>query len=89
MSEAVVSAPAGAEKYEVRKLDGELLEPGTFFVLRAADQFSYAALWQYASVLQTAMEAGTPELVEQLRPIEQMVEALAQRWQAMGTKVPD
>lgn len=77
------------EKYEVRKIDGDLLEPGTFFVLRAADQFSYAAMWAYAGVLQTAMEAGSDELRAHLVPIEEQVTALAQAWQGTAKKIPD
>lgn len=81
------------EKYEVRKLDGSLLEPGTFFVLRAADAFSYAALYAYGAALQTAIEvweaAGSVAQVDQLRPIQAQVETLAVHWQAQAKKVPD
>jgi hypothetical protein len=81
------------EKYTVRKSsDGELLAPGTYFVLRAGDQFAYAALWQYSQVLQLAHEVNpllSDEEIEKLQRLQTLVEDLAEKWQAVNKKLPD
>lgn len=79
-------------KYVVRKADGTLLEPGTFFVLRSGDKFAYAAMWQYSNVLQLALEMSTDlteEERQRIRELQALVDSLAERWQASAGKVPD
>jgi hypothetical protein len=68
----------------VREEDGSLAPPGTYFVLRSGDRFSYAALWAYSQAMATALELGSlppderASLVERAAEIEEM----AATWQA-------
>lgn len=86
-----------AEKYRVATLEGEELEPGSFFVLRSSDLFGAAALYAYAAALGTAIEFSrarpgslSPDEVETLELLEEMVTNLAVEWQRSGTgRVPD
>jgi putative SOS response-associated peptidase YedK len=43
-------------KYVVRKASGEILAPGTYFVVKATDLFASAGLWSYAHSMQAALE---------------------------------
>ena len=84
------------EKYVVTH-DGKELEPGTFFVLRSSDLFGAAALYAYAAALGTAIEFSrarpgslSPDEVQCVEALEEMVTDLAVEWQRSGTgRVPD
>jgi hypothetical protein len=84
------------EKYEVTH-DGKELDPGTFFVLRSSDLFGAAALYAYAAALGTAIEFSrarpgslSPDEVQTLEALEEMVTNLAVEWQRSGKgRVPD
>ena len=87
----MIGAYVDTTKYEVRK-NGQRLAPGTYFVLRSSDKFAYAALWQYAQVLQLGLElqtAMTEEEKTRLRGLQIMVEGMAESWQAVSGKLPD
>ncbi len=66
------------------------LEEGTFFVIRDSDQFSPAALYAYAAVLQTLLEAArqrdflSDEEYRRLESLESYVTGLAIEWQRAG-----
>lgn len=86
------------EKYFVRPIGvKEELEPGTYFVLRSSDLFGAAALYAYAAALGTAIEFSrarpgsmSPDEVETLEQLEEMVTNLAVEWQRSGVgRVPD
>jgi hypothetical protein len=85
------------EKYRVVNLDGEELEPGTYFVLRSSDLFGAAALYAYAAALGTAIELSrarpgslSPDEVRAMEALEIMVTDLAVEWQRSGKgRVPD
>ena len=85
-----------AEKYGVTH-DGKELEPGTFFVLRSSDLFGAAALYAYAAAIATQIEFSrarpgslSPDEVQTLEALEEMVTNLAVEWQRAGPgKVPD
>ena len=83
------------EKYVVIKVDGEQLDPGTFFVIRSGDMFGIAGLYAYSNQLQTLIELAqhrpilTPSELEQLIGIADYVADLARQWQVQQTKVPD
>lgn len=94
----VQSAPLMTDdKYVVRKADGEILPPGTYFVIKSTDLFAYAGLWAYCQSLETVLELATdrpdalkPEEREKLRSIADHVSALASAWQKAGLgRVPD
>jgi hypothetical protein len=89
-------------KYAVRRVlsdgsSGEQLEPGTFFVLRSSDLFGPATLWAYAAAIATQIEFSrtrpgslSPDEVEHLEALEEMVSDLAVTWQRSGAgRVPD
>jgi hypothetical protein len=85
-----------AEKYVVIH-DGKELEPGTFFVLRRSDLFGAAALYAYSAALATTIEFSrkrpgslSPDEVETLERLEELVTNMAVEWQRSGLgRVPD
>jgi hypothetical protein len=79
------------DDYRDPKKMGTMLPPGTYFVLRSDDRFAAPALWQYAAVLQTALELDGLSDAErdQVAELRDRVEALAKQWQAVRGKVSD
>lgn len=84
------------EKYTVRNAKGEILPPGTFFVIRKSDMFSVPGLWSYTHALATVLDLAadrpilTPEEEENLRNTMDRASALATVWQEAKTgKLPD
>jgi len=72
----------GEEKYIVKKANGEVLAPGTYFVIRESDLFSVSGLWSYAHALATVMDLAdtrlclTPEEYESLTSTQERVSTL-------------
>jgi hypothetical protein len=84
------------EKYVVKKANGEILAPGTYFVIKESDLFAVSGLWSYAHALATVMDLAdsrpllTPEEYDRLRDTQDTVSRLAAIWQqAKSRKLPD
>jgi len=81
-------------KYRVFKQDEEL-EPGSFFVLRRQDVVGAQALYGYAHLLQSLVEADTifgfmdPIERDRLTGMADDVFEIAGKWSAATKKVPD
>lgn len=94
-------------KYIVQKIESEsdhigpkvrmeVLEEGTYFVIRSQDVFGAAALYGYAHLLQTGLELDRirPRLSDEecgrLERLAEDVVKLAHEWQKRGdAKIPD
>lgn len=84
------------EKYTVRNAEGEILAPGTYFVIRATDVFAAAGLWSYVHSMETVLEIDTdtrfltPEQRAHLRATADQATRLATNWQHAGLgRMPD
>lgn len=84
------------EKYTVRKRDGSVLEPGTYFVIKDTDLFSAAGLWAYAHAITTIIEmSDTREILseeerETLKAVMDVAATRAAAWQRGGKgRLPD
>lgn len=84
------------EKYTVRKADGEMLAPGTFFVIRQSDMFAVSGLWSYAHALASVLDLADsrPVLTEdeyiKLRSAADRASELAAVWQSVKAgRLPD
>lgn len=99
--------PLRDAKYVVGKINpemdadtpGEVLDPGTFFVLRQSDVFATGALFAYASSIQTALEleASMPDDIslftsqqrEDLSLYADKITRIAVAWTKTEKKIPD
>lgn len=85
------------EKYIVRKQDGQILEPGSYFVIRDTDLFSAPGLWAYAQAIMTIVEMSntregilTDEEREHMKSVMDVAATLASAWQQAGKgRLPD
>lgn len=84
------------EKYTVRKANGEVLAPGTYFVIKQSDLFAVSGLWSYAHALATVLDlADTRDILTQdeyegLRNAADRASVLATVWQqATSRKLPN
>lgn len=84
-------------KYTVRKTSGEILAPGTYFVVKSTDLFASVGLWAYAHAMIAALELGderpgfmTEVEVNYLRALADRAATLAGTWELNRTRgLPD
>lgn len=84
------------EKYTVRKANGEILAPGTYFVVKSTDLFAASGLWAYVHAMATVLEMNdtrpilsADEYVSLTNTADRAAE-LAGRWTRAGAgRLPD
>lgn len=83
-------------KYVVRNGVGEVLLPGSFYVIRASDVFASAGLWAYVHSVTTVLELDadvhflSSDQREHLQGVVDQAAELARRWQEAGLgRIPD
>jgi hypothetical protein len=81
------------DKYEVKKIDtNEVLEPGTYFVLRRQDMLAEHALWSYIGVLRVAYELlKEDDDADDIMKLAEKISGFALAWQTDPgeKKLPD
>lgn len=96
LAEDRVTASGDGEKYSVRNASGELLPPGTYFVVRATDVFAASGLWAYIHNMETVLELDAQagflrdDQARHLRELADRATQLARSWQESGLgSIPD
>lgn len=84
-------------KYTVRKTSGEILAPGTYFVVKSTDLFASVGLWAYAHAMIAALELGderpgfmSAKEIDYLKTLADRAATLAGTWELnRPRKMPD